>query len=215
MATVLIVDDDEAYCLALSIALEDRGHTTIAVPNAERALYEYSRHLIDVAVIDVRLPGLNGTAIMRMFRRLTSMPIVAVSGGDAGTESAARSAGADAYLQKPVPTSELDAVVEDLLHGARRTRAPRLRAGAFEVGLPDGPVSVHGHPVKVSGAAARVFAALIAPPLCPRSADQLRQAAADATEVETCIDELHRAVEPNPARPVHIVPVAGGYEFHP
>ena len=115
MATILIVDDDHAYRAALSIALGDRGHTVISAPDAERALYEFSRHPVDAAIVDVRLQGLSGTTIMRALRRATTMPIIAISGGDIGTDVAAREAGADVYLQKPVPAAEIHAVVDRLL----------------------------------------------------------------------------------------------------
>jgi len=115
VATILIVDDDRAYRTALAIALEDHGHSVITAADAERALYEFPRHRVDAAIVDVRLQGLSGTTIMRALRRATTMPIVAISGGDIGTDIAAREAGADVYLQKPVPAAEIHAVIERLL----------------------------------------------------------------------------------------------------
>jgi DNA-binding response OmpR family regulator len=220
MPTILIVDDDALYLEALSIALADRGYNVVGAGDAERALYELSHHVIDAAVVDMRLPGLDGTAVITEFRRRSDTPIVAISGGGDDTERSARAAGADAYLAKPVPADDLHAILLGLLVKHQATTEPlALSCGPVEVDVARGHVRIGGQRMAVAPPVLEVLVTLISSPLQVHSADRLRDvltaAGEDAPNVDEIIDALRTIIEPDPTRPVHLVTLSDGYRFVP
>ena len=117
---LLLVDDDpglrallRATLEAVDIELEEAGSAAAAA-----ALIE--RRPPDAIVLDVQMPELDGLAFcaqLKRDRKTRAIPIVLLSGSEAGTEEAAGAAGADAFLRKPFSPLELLSVVERLAGG--------------------------------------------------------------------------------------------------
>lgn len=63
---ILIVDDEEAIRISLQVYFEDRGFVIHDAPNSESALEIMERYPIDLAVVDLRLPAMNGVMLIRM-----------------------------------------------------------------------------------------------------------------------------------------------------
>lgn len=107
---VLIVEDDEKLARLLARAFDQAGMTTLEVSTGDAALRSVQHGIaIRAAVLDVMIPHPDGLEVCRHLRRLDPLlPLVAIS-ARVGPEhrSRARAAGADAFLGKPFPLSEL------------------------------------------------------------------------------------------------------------
>lgn len=123
-ATVLVVDDDPAIRRVFCSALRRAKYHTLEAPNGQSALDLLADHDVDVALLDLEMPGLSGIELVARVRsdpRHESMGIVLVSGdGALGSKLAGLEAGANDYLVKPVELQELLARVAAQLRDRSR-----------------------------------------------------------------------------------------------
>ncbi|MEQ1891191.1 MAG: sigma-54 dependent transcriptional regulator [Planctomycetota bacterium] len=144
---LLFVDDDNTLREVLKRELEDFGYAVTAFPEPFAALEHLAREAVDVALIDLRLPGIDGLELLKRLRALDeALPIVMLTGHGAVREAVeAMRRGAHDFLTKPVSLEQLERVLErasqarDLLQENRRLR--RLAgtdSGASEI-LGDSP----------------------------------------------------------------------------
>jgi CheY-like chemotaxis protein len=109
MAKILVAEDDELTRFLLKMSLEHRGHEVMATTNGREALQEALTRKPDVLVLDLMMPGVNGTEVIRQLRGLPAyadLKIIIVT-GTANPMSIPEAAMADVLLQKPVPIEEL------------------------------------------------------------------------------------------------------------
>ena len=179
MATIMLVDDDAEYRELMALALGDRGFRVLTEPSAEEALYRLSLHAVDAAVIDIRLPGLDGAALAEALRRRSTMPIVAVSGADEAGGAEARRAGADAFLAKPARADELAETLRRLIAEAARDAPVWLEAGDLRVHRRDRRLAAGSTEQALTPDEHRLLVALLEPPLQPRSIELLCEGLSD------------------------------------
>jgi DNA-binding NtrC family response regulator len=126
VARILIVDDDRTFRLSTAELLRQDGHSVFEAGNAEEATEAIGAMSLDLVLLDVRMPGLDGIRLLQVLReRGEGVPILMVSGF--GTvESAVESIhlGADDFLTKPVDPDVLSARVSELLE--RRPATQKL-----------------------------------------------------------------------------------------
>ena len=117
---------------ALVRALSARGHSTMTAPTAMAGLESLVAHRPDVVLLDLRLPALDGAALLAMIRTVSDVPVIVVSARDQGTDIVALlDAGADDYLVKPFAADQLDARIRAVL---RRTVDRAAAPGPVVVG---------------------------------------------------------------------------------
>jgi CheY-like chemotaxis protein len=109
-ATILVADDDEDSVNYVKFRLEREGYRVLTARNGDEALELALKHQPHLAVLDVRMPSLDGFAVTRQIRAnatLKSMPVILLTGNveeeyvEQGYE-----AGANDYLTKPFTESE-------------------------------------------------------------------------------------------------------------
>jgi CheY-like chemotaxis protein len=117
--TVLVVEDDEATRLAMASWLTREGFLVLTAANGHEAAGHLERPLepIDVTVLDVGLPDVDGIALCARLREMyPAMPVVVCSGMAAPAEVARLlELGASRYFRKPIEPDELLAAVESSL----------------------------------------------------------------------------------------------------
>jgi two-component system response regulator MprA len=115
--SILVVDDDAAICRVLTRVLEAEGYRVATASDGGGALVELERHLPDMVVLDVGMPGLDGLAVARRTRaKGIGIPILMLTArDDIADRVAGLDAGGDDYLVKPFATDELLARVRALL----------------------------------------------------------------------------------------------------
>jgi two-component system KDP operon response regulator KdpE len=112
MSRILIVDDDPALLRVLSMGLGARGHVLHTAANGRDALSQIALTAIDVVLLDLGLPDIDGLEVCRQIRAVSDVPVIVLS-ADAteGRKVAALDGGADDYVVKPFGMGELEARV--------------------------------------------------------------------------------------------------------
>jgi DNA-binding response OmpR family regulator len=222
--TVLLVEDDPRIRQALSLALNDQGCRAIPAGTGEDALRLLSgpAHSVDIILLDVMLPGLDGFEVCRQIRQLGDLPIIMVTARtDSADVIAGLEAGADDYVTKPLVASELVARIHALLRRARSTD----RATSFTVGdllvepeqarAARGPTQVH-----LTKTELRLLCELAYADGRVVSRERLLERVwnygyfGDTRLLDVHIRRLRRKVEQDPSRPRYILTIRGhGYRL--
>ena len=112
MTSALVIDDEAAICRCFETLLAQLDCDVCVAASAEDGLQHVAAHQVDLIVLDIRLPGMDGLAALPRFREHTSAPIVVMTAhGDLSTAVSAVQQGAFEYLPKPF---ELDHVTQVL-----------------------------------------------------------------------------------------------------
>jgi DNA-binding NtrC family response regulator len=125
MSRVLIVDDEASICWAFRESLGDLGHHVEVAATAEEGLRIAGSGALDVVVLDVRLPGVDGLTAMRSFReRIGHAPIIIITAfGNLETAVKALEGGAFDYLVKPFDLDQATTVIKRALE-KKQSREP-------------------------------------------------------------------------------------------
>lgn len=120
MKRVLLVDDEAIVRRTLRAGLESQDYEVIEAGNGQAALALLREAAVDIAVLDVNMPGMNGLETAAVIRReLPGVKVLLLSGSTQSTaEDAAALAdalGADGVLLKPLRIRELSAAIERAL----------------------------------------------------------------------------------------------------
>jgi CheY-like chemotaxis protein len=137
MALIMIVDDEPDMRLALSTVLKKEGHKIIEAEDSEKALEELARKPVELVLLDIRLPGMDGVQMLKRVRETRQdLPIIMVTGyGSVDTAVKLMQLGADGYLSKPFSNRQLVETVEKVLE-VRRLEAHPLYQGLAEKIIP-------------------------------------------------------------------------------
>jgi len=115
MKTILVVDDDEAIRTLLQEELSDEGYRVIIAGNARDALKKVEEEALDLVILDIRMPGMDGLeALPRILGLKEGLPVILNSAYTQYQESF-MSWAADAYVVKSSDLSELKAKVKNLI----------------------------------------------------------------------------------------------------
>src|SRR5258708_10228944 len=145
---VLIVEDDPALLRALRINLRARGYDVAAAASGGGARGEARRRQPEVVVLDLGLPDLDGTEVIRDLRGWSRAPVIVLS-GRAGSEDkiGALDAGADDYVTKPFDMEELLARLRAALRPDDRSPgAARFTIGRCDIDLTPHTIVRHRRP---------------------------------------------------------------------
>jgi two-component system, OmpR family, KDP operon response regulator KdpE len=108
MTRVLVIDDEEALLRALRINLVAREYTVSTASDGASGLSAMARDHADVVIVDLGLPDMDGTEVIRGIRGWSSAPIIVLSArGQESQKVEALDAGADDYVTKPFGMNEL------------------------------------------------------------------------------------------------------------
>lgn len=179
MPRVIIIDDDPSLLDALSMALEDAGHSVLTAPDGTRGLCLVRAQCPDVVVSDVNMPGLDGFSLCRRLREEGNLvPLVLLTSRDNDIdETLGLDLGADDYVTKPFSMRVLMARVAALLRREALRSKPDeerpLRLGNIEILPGKLEVSCCGKGVRVTVSEFRLIEALMRRPGRVLTRDQL------------------------------------------
>ncbi|WP_373651050.1 response regulator transcription factor [Schlesneria sp. DSM 10557] len=129
----LIADDDDILRTRLATAISSRGYDVLSAGNAEEALAHIVASCPDIAVIDIKMPGMNGLELLtRMREKCAKTRVVILTGwGSIANAITAIRAGAVNYVTKPADATEILAAFEPanemgIVHEETELRAPSL-----------------------------------------------------------------------------------------
>ena len=220
---VLVVDDEPAIRRFLRTSLKAQGYHVLEAQDGQEALNTIGQTVVDVVVLDLGLPGLDGFEVIEKLRKSgSSVPIVVLSSRtDEAGKVRALDMGADDYVTKPFGMDELLARIRTAVRHRLQQEGERpiFRSGDLTVDL------VRRHVVSVKDREVK---------LTPREYDLLRLLVAHAGKVLThkfilsevwgpeadirylriYIRALRQKIEINPEQPQHILTEQGvGYRF--
>jgi two-component system response regulator AtoC len=116
-ARILIIDDEESIRKTVSLTLQYAGYSVDTAENGKQAMQKAAAHFYNLALIDIRLPDMEGTELLTALKETTPRMIKVILTGYPALENAVRAINkhADAYLIKPVNTDELLKVIKENL----------------------------------------------------------------------------------------------------
>jgi len=124
--TILLVDDEDSVQKLLAYPLERDGYRVIPARDGEEALSRFAAEKVDLVVLDIMLPKLDGLEVCKRLRAESSVPIIMLTARDDEFDTVlGLELGADDYITKPFSIREFRSRVRALL---RRAGAPRRDA---------------------------------------------------------------------------------------
>jgi two-component system response regulator ChvI len=135
MAKITLVDDDENIVTSVSLALESHGHTIKAYYDGAAGLAALENDPPDLAILDVKMPRMDGMEVLRRLRRTSDIPVIILTSKDEEIdEILGFNLGADDYIHKPFSQRLLIERVKAVLRRAGRGEADDAAgpAGAAE-----------------------------------------------------------------------------------
>src|SRR5690242_21354693 len=143
----LIAEDNEALGAFLKRGLESEGHQVRLASDGQAAVDRFLEEAPDLAILDLNMPRLDGTEVLRRFRSVSGeVPILVLSArNDAETRVRCLDLGADDCMMKPFSLAELRARARALARRRRDGGLLSLRHGPIEVNRVERTVSCDGH----------------------------------------------------------------------
>ena len=207
-----MADDDPGIRRLLQRELSAEGFS-VHGSAVSAALQDSVEWPFDLLILDIDSPGARGTEAIRIVRRTSPLPIVALSSRNDGDLAAeALECGADDYMQKPFSTKELLARVTNALRHrcVEQGKAARVMCGGLEIDLLHRRVSIYGQQVRLPHKSYEVLRVLAEKPGQVVSHSEILKSvwgpdSVDRTSyLRVAIRELRRKLEADPARPCHI-----------
>jgi len=124
-ATIALVDDDRNILTSVTVALEAEGFRVRAYPDGDKAFAALQNSPADLAILDIKMPRMDGMELLRRLREFTDMPVIFLtSKDDEIDELLGLKMGADDYVSKPFSQRLLIERIRAILRRAEASRRP-------------------------------------------------------------------------------------------
>jgi DNA-binding response OmpR family regulator len=220
---ILVVEDEQSIRTIVEYALRDAGFSVVAAARGDDALDIVARDQIDLVVLDLMLPGLDGLEVCKRIRREHGMPIIMLSArGEELDKVLGLELGADDYVTKPFSPRELVSRVRANLRRARLEpdRTAPLRAGDLEIDAVARTVRRGDAEIPLTFSEFEILHKLAGSPRRVFTREELMNHLwkgnfyGDLRSVDVHVRHLRQKVEHDPSNPVLIRTVRGvGYAF--
>jgi len=227
--SLLMIEDDARLAAMVGEYLTQSGYRVTNAPDGEAGLVALQDHAIDLVILDLMLPGIDGLEVCRRIRALPNdlarVPVVMLTAkGDPMDRIVGLELGADDYLPKPFEPRELLARIRAVLRrrqsgGAAPEHAP-LRFGALEIDRDARIVTIDGAPCELTSYQFDLLAAMAERAGRVLTRDQIMEAVrgreleAFDRSIDVHIGRIRAAIEADVKNPRRILTVRGvGYVF--
>ena len=226
-ATILLVDDEESIQKLLTYPLEREGYRVIQARDGEEALRRFAELPIDLVVLDVMLPKLDGLEVCRRLRITSTVPIMMLTARDDEVDKVlGLELGADDYITKPFSIREFRSRIRAMLRRATLLSERRvsddetITAGGLVIDPAKRTVLVDGHAAELTYVEFEVLRTLATHPGRVYSRQALLEAVwggsayREPRTIDVHIRHLREKLEIDPGEPAFILTVRGaGYRF--
>jgi DNA-binding response OmpR family regulator len=225
-ATILLVDDEESVQKLLTYPLERDGFRVVQARDGDEALARFDAEPIDLVVLDVMLPHLDGLEVCKHLRARSSVPIIMLTARDDELDKVlGLELGADDYITKPFSIREFRSRVRALL---RRASAPPhqplgeevLEAEGLRIDSARRSVELDGRPVHLTYVEFELLRTLASRPGRVFSRQVLLESIRGSSDyreprtIDVHIRHLREKLERDPRDPQFLLTVRGvGYRF--
>jgi len=223
---ILVVDDEPSIVELVAYNLRRSGYEVLTADNGEDALRIAQAGELDLLILDVMLPGIDGFEVLRALRRASDLPVLMLTArGEEIDRVVGFEIGADDYVAKPFSPRELTGRVKALLRRLRRPAEPEeseaLQFGALSVNFVTYEILRGGERVDLTPTEFQILKVLAQNPGRVFSRDELVDRVmgpdffGDVRTVDVHIRHLRAKIEENPSEPKLIETVRGaGYKFN-
>jgi DNA-binding response OmpR family regulator len=225
-STILLVDDEDSVQKLLAYPLEREGYRVVQARDGEEALARFAAEHVDLVVLDIMLPRLDGLEVCKRLRATSMVPIIMLTARDDELDKVlGLELGADDYITKPFSIREFRSRVRALL---RRAAAPRrdvredevITSNGLTIDLARRVVEVEERPVQLTYVEFELLRILASHPGRVYTRQMLLEAlwgGSDYREPRTIdvhVRHLREKLERDPREPELIFTVRGvGYRF--
>jgi DNA-binding response OmpR family regulator len=227
-STILLVDDEESIQTLLTFPLERDGYRVVQARDGEEALRRFGEEDVDLVVLDVMLPRLDGLEVCKRLRSQSTVPIIMLTArGEELDKVLGLELGADDYITKPFSIREFRSRIRALLRRASaphvgKERVQTIERDELKIDLPRRTVEVRGEQVQLTFIEFEMLALLASSPgvvFSRRDLLERLRGGADYREPRTIdvhVRHLREKIERDPANPELILTNRGaGYRFRP
>jgi DNA-binding response OmpR family regulator len=223
--TILLVDDEDAIQKMLSFPLRRDGYEVIEARDGETALTRFAEEKIDLVVLDLALPKLDGLEVCRRLRAHSAVPIIMLTARDEEVDKViGLEIGADDYITKPFSIREFRSRVRALLRRASISVAAdpgeEIVAGPLRVDRGRRRVEIDGRSPELTYVEFELARVLAGAPGRVFSRQDLLEAIWGGSEyrdprtIDVHIRHLREKLERDPGKPELVLTVRGvGYRF--
>lgn len=221
MATILIVEDENAIREVIAAYLARAGHKVVEAADGKQALELFGNQKIDLVVLDLNLPEMNGIEVCKAIRQKSQVPIIMVTARiEEMDELIGLEIGADDYIKKPFSPNILVARVETLL---RRLGDSALHINGLEIDPTKMTVFKNGKELKLTTTQFNILYLLARnqgrvytrEEILERSTPDFLEKDVLWRTVDAHIKSIRKTIEETPEKPQLIVTVIGkGYKFN-
>ena len=225
-STILLVDDEDSIQKLLAYPLEREGYRVLQARDGEEALERFASERVDLVVLDIMLPKLDGLEVCKRLRAESEVPIIMLTARDDELDKVlGLELGADDYITKPFSIREFRSRVRALLRRAAVSRhvdedGELISAEGLTIDLARRLVEVGGRRVQLTYVEFELLRILASHPGRVYSRRMLLEAlwgGADYREPRTIdvhVRHLREKLESDPGAPEYILTVRGvGYRF--
>ena len=225
-STILLVDDEDSIQKLLAYPLEREGYRVLQARDGEEALERFGSERVDLVVLDIMLPKLDGLEVCKRLRAESEVPIIMLTARDDELDKVlGLELGADDYITKPFSIREFRSRVRALLRRAAVSRhvdedGELISAEGLTIDLARRLIEVGGRRVQLTYVEFELLRILAANPGRVYSRRMLLEAlwgGADYREPRTIdvhVRHLREKLEHDPGLPEYILTVRGvGYRF--
>jgi len=225
-STILLVDDEDSIQKLLAYPLEREGFRVLQARDGEEAMAQFAAEDVDLVVLDIMLPKLDGLEVCKRLRAESEVPIIMLTARDDEVDKVlGLEIGADDYVTKPFSLAELRSRVRAVLRRAQRPAGAAdvedvLEAEGVRLDATRRTAERDGEPVQLTYVEFEILRSLMRSPGRVLSRRALLESVWDSADyreqrtIDVHIRHLREKLESDPSAPQLIRTVRGvGYRF--